>query len=253
MIAMARPKKKPAYDAEKIMKELIAAVVDSYDETGELKFTAEEFDMSALKIRKLLITAGVYSNEISDEVNDLYESGKTIAEIRQITGLGKSSVNGYLPYTKAIYKPEELSLNAERINVFRSRQQAVRELADDMGEDKLWETIVAFQKYLFHTATGLPFVYELKKGRNRKYNGQLIVSRRTERKTVLWSSVRLAFQNAVDLQGGIVECPKALGDIRGISYIYPMLYRFGIIEVPEKIAKKMELRRPMPKQSRSGK
>lgn len=54
---MARPKKKPAYDAEKIMKELMAAVAESYEETGELKLTAEEFDMSALKIRKLLITA----------------------------------------------------------------------------------------------------------------------------------------------------------------------------------------------------
>lgn len=232
MIAMARPKKKPAYNAEKIMKDLMAAVVESYEETGELKLTAEEFDMSALKIRKLLITAGAYSNEISDEVNDLYSAGKTVAEIQRITGLGKSSVNGYLPYTKAIYKPEELSLNAERINVFRSRQQAVKKLAADMSEDKLWDAVVAFQNYPFHTATGLPFVYELKKGRNGDYNKKLIVSRRKESKTVVWSSVRLAFQKAVELQGKVVDRLKALGDIRGISYIYPMLYRFGIIEVP---------------------
>ena len=33
--------------------------------------------------------------------------------------------------------------------------------------------------------------------------------------------------------------PKALGDIRGISYIYPILYGFGIIEVPESVAFKM--------------
>lgn len=245
---MARPKKKPAYDAEKIMKELTAAVVESYEETGELKLTAEEFGMSALKIRKLLVTAGAYSNDISDEVNRLYAAGKTVAEIQRITGLGKSSVNGYLPYMKAVYKPEELSLNAERIKVFRDRQQAVVELADDMSEDKLWETIVAFQNYPFHTATGLPFVYELKKGRSGKYNKELIVSRRTESKTVVWSSVMLAFQKAVELQGEIIDRPKALGDIRGVSYIYPMLYRFGIIEVPEKIARKIELMRPMPKQ-----
>lgn len=242
---MARPKKKPAYDAERIMKELMAAVVESYEETGELKLTAEEFDMSALKIRKLLITAGAYSNEISDEVNDLYAAGKTVAEIQKITGLGKSSVNGYLPYTKVVYKPEELSLNAERISVFRSRQQAVRELAVDMSEDKLWDAVVAFQNYPFHTAAGLPFVYELKKGRNGAYNRELIVSRRKESKTVVWSSVKLAFQKAVERQGEVVDRPKALGNIRGISYIYPMLYRFGVIEVPEKIAKKMELKRSL--------
>lgn len=244
---MARPKKKPLYDADKIMKELMAAVVDSYEETGELKLTAEEFGMSALKIRKLLITAGAYSNDISDEVNRLYGEGKTIAEIQRITGLGKSSVNGYLPYTKAVYKPEELSLNAERISVFRSRQRAVAELADDMSEDRLWKAIVAFQDYPFHTATGLPFVYELKKGRSGKYNRELIVSRRTESKTMVWSSVLLAFQKAMELQGEVVARPKALGDIHGISYIYPMLYRFGIIEVPEKIAKKMELMRAVTK------
>lgn len=244
---MARLKMKPAYDSEKIMKELMAAVVESYEETGELKLTAEEFDMSALKIRKLLITAGAYSNDISDEVNELYVAGKTVAEIQRITGLGRSSVNGYLPYMKAVYKPEELSLNAERISVFRSRQQAVKELAEDMSEDKLWETIVVFQNYPFHTATGLPFVYELKKGRNGDYNKELIVSRRTESKTVVWSSVKLTFQKAMELQGEVIEWPKALGDIRGISYIYPMLYRFGIIDVPEKIAQRMELVRPVPK------
>ena len=27
--------------------------------------------------------------------------------------------------------------------------------------------------------------------------------------------------------------PKALGDIRGVSYIYPMLWRFGVLEVPQ--------------------
>lgn len=186
------------------MKDLLAAVAESYDETGELKLTAEEFDMSALKIRKLLITAGVYSNEISKEVNDLYAKGKTIAEIQQITGLGKSSVNGYLPYTKAVYKPEELSLNAERINVFRSRQQAVRKLFSDMSEDNLWQAVIAFQKYPFYTATGLPFVYELKKGRNGEYNRELIISRHKKSKTVVWSSVRLAFQKALDLHGKIV-------------------------------------------------
>lgn len=249
MIVMARPKKKPAYDAEKIMKELTAAVVESYEETGELKLTAEEFGMSALKIRKLLITARAYSNDISDEINRLYAMGNTIAEIQRITGLGRSSVNGYLPYTKAVYKPEELSLNAERIKVFRDRQQAMAELSDDMSEDKLWEAVVAFQNYPFHTATGLPFVYELKKGRNGKYNKELIVSRRMESKTVVWSSVMMAFQKALELQGEIIDRPKALGDIRGVSYIYPMLYRFGVIEVPEKIARKMELMRPMPRRS----
>ena len=34
--------------------------------------------------------------------------------------------------------------------------------------------------------------------------------------------------------------PKELGDIRGISYIYPILWRFGLIEVPEKVEETMK-------------
>ncbi len=91
---MPRPKKFPDYNADKIQKELIKAVVESYEETGELKITANEFSLSPLKIRKMLITAGVYWNEVSDEVNELYRQGKTVQQIMEITGLKKSSVNG---------------------------------------------------------------------------------------------------------------------------------------------------------------
>lgn len=37
----------------------------------------------------------------------------------------------------------------------------------------------------------------------------------------------------------VIQRPKELGDIRGISYIYAMFYRFGIIDVPEKVKAKM--------------
>lgn len=112
---MARPQKKPQYDAEKIMKDLMLAVAESYEEMGELKLTAEEFDLSTIKVRKLLITAqekglvsGIYTNEIFEEVYELYVEGKKLEQIQQITGLKKSSINGYLPYTKYPYKQEEL-------------------------------------------------------------------------------------------------------------------------------------------------
>lgn len=36
-----------------------------------------------------------------------------------------------------------------------------------------------------------------------------------------------------------MEQCKALGDIRGVSYIYGMFYRFGLIDVPKKVKEKM--------------
>ena len=32
----------------------------------------------------------------------------------------------------------------------------------------------------------------------------------------------------------LVERPKVLGDIRGVTHIFGMFYRFGLIEVPVK-------------------
>ena len=41
----------------------------------------------------------------------------------------------------------------------------------------------------------------------------------------------IAFGNAVKRHGEIITGPKALGEIRGVSYIYPIFYRLGIIKV----------------------
>lgn len=107
-------------------------------------------------------------------------------------------------------------------------------LSETMSEENLWNAIVAFQNEPFFTVSGLPFRYEIKVGKNGKYNKELIINRRTESKPIVWSSIVLAFNNALKLKGIVVERPKSLGDIRGISYIYPLLYLFGVIEVPEK-------------------
>ena len=71
-------------------------------------------------------------------------------------------------------------------------------------------------------------------------NGEIImlIDRREKSKSLAWSSVVLAFENSKRISEEVKK-PKALGDIRGVSYIYPILWRFGLIRVPEAIEKKM--------------
>lgn len=114
----------------------------------------------------------------------------------------------------------------------------IKNLQENPTEENLWQAIVAFQGVPFRTASGLPFQYQLKVGRNGNLNRELLIDRREHSKTLSWSSLRLAFERALATQK-IVERPKALGDIRGISYVYPILWRFGMIQVPECIAEKM--------------
>lgn len=143
-----------------------------------------------------------------------------------------------MPYCKGIYNAEELSVNAERCRKYWHRKEMIARLHELPSEDNLWQAIIVFQEYPFRTATGLPFHYKIKIGKDGEYNRELLIDRRKKSKTLSWSSVKLAFDNS-RLLTGIIEKPKALGDIRGISYIYPILWSFGLICVPEKTEKAM--------------
>lgn len=122
----------------------------------------------------------------------------------------------------------------------QQRLYTVRRLQIERTEEALWECVVAYQKYPFWTASGLPFQYELKLGRNGRLNRELLIDRRAGSKSLTWSSIRSAFDRATETsEVPYIERPKALGDIRGVSYIYPMFFQFGIIRVPEKYREKM--------------
>lgn len=228
-----RPKKKPTYNEESIMQELLSAISDAYLTGGiekekssmssvSLRQVANEFDITLMKARKLLITAGVYHTEISDEVNELKAEGKSIEQIMELTGLKRSSVHSYLPYTKSIYNLKELSLYAERCRLYRARKKAVEDLSkpqcDLSIEVRLWEAIRIFAGYRFSTVKGLAFRYSVS-------GNEIIVDRK--KKSIARSSVNMALKKVMDVDGKI-RGPKELG-VYGASYLYSMFQRFGLI------------------------
>ena len=118
----------------------------------------------------------------------------------------------------------------------RERKEAVERLQKEVNTDLLWNAVIAFQNYPFHTYSGLPFSYTIKVGRNGEFNKELLINRRDKSKSLTWSSVVIALEKALNLKGNIISRSKEIGDIRGISYIYPIFYRLGLIDVPEHIA-----------------
>lgn len=255
---MGRVKTKPGFNSVALDQDYLKQVSDFYQEltcsAGEsidaeesaYKYviqTAEAFQITPMKMRKLLITAGVYSTSTSRYIAGLYADGLTVKEIQDAVGLKRSSINGYLPYSKVIYNHSEKSVGADRIELYRKRRKLVRKLIEQPSDETLWNCIIEFQGFLFHTASGFPFKYTVKVGRNGQYTKELVVDRRQESKTLTFSSILLAFHNTLSFEG-VVSKPKALGDIRGISYIYPLFYSFGLIQVPENLKEKMEGRNP---------
>ncbi len=86
------------------------------------------------------------------------------------------------------------------------------------GQKKPVECLLTFQDFEFHTYSGLPYSYHMKYGRSGTYTKELWINRREKSKSLVWSSVRSAYQKVLELQQEserpVVERPKALGDIR---------------------------------------
>lgn len=71
-----RLKKKPEYNSELQFNKFLEEVGNAYEETISLRMLAAELNISLPKFCKLLITAEVFTLDISTEINDLYQSGK---------------------------------------------------------------------------------------------------------------------------------------------------------------------------------
>ena len=249
-----RKTSKPDYNPSAILQNQMDAAVALYstDAPSSLQTIADELDLNPIKVRKLLITAGVYKSDAADQVQKVFgthrEAGlshtEAIAATMRELNLSKASVTSYLPYEKGVYFPAEtdsnnLSVGAERIRRMRKRNKVLEELRTEQTEEALWAAMIEFQGYKFRTYSGLVFSYSLKKGRGDTYTKELFIDRRENSKSLAWSSVLLAFHNIPSI-GSVVDRPKALGDIRGVTYIYAMFYRFGLIDAPEKAKEKME-------------
>lgn len=227
---------KPEYSKEKNLKEQMNAVVELYKKGMSLKAISDELSLNPIKVRKLLITDGVYKSEIAERVKSAFDKYRVTQDYKtalrstaMALQLSRASVTSYLPYEKGVYFPPEekdkISVGAER----QRRYRAVKLLRKERTKENLWNAVVIYAGVKFWTFSGLPFTYELRKGRNGEFTRELWIDRREHSKSLAWSSVLLAFEKVKD--GKIkVERPKDLGDIRGVTYIYSLFLRFGLIE-----------------------
>ena len=102
--------------------------------------------------------------------------------------------------------------------------EAVKAGDENQASELLWQLVIDCQNCPFKTVSGLPFSYTIKRGRNGELTKELWIDRR---------------ENSNSMKIKSADRPKALGDIRGVSYIYPMLWRFGVLEVPQTAQQRM--------------
>ena len=143
------------------------------------------------KKRKPLITAGVYESDVAEKVQDAFEKYRETQDYKTALlstaadlDLSKASVTSYLPYQKGVYFPstekEKISVGAER----QRRYRAIKRWRGDPTEENFWSVVVAYVGVKFKTYSGLPFTYEIKKGRNGEYTKELWIDRREKSKSL---------------------------------------------------------------------
>ena len=174
------------------------------------------------KKRKPLITAGVYESDVAEKVQDAFEKYRETQDYKTALlstaadlDLSKASVTSYLPYQKGVYFPstekEKISVGAER----QRRYRAIKRWRGDPTEENFWSVVVAYVGVKFKTYSGLPFTYEIKKGRNGEYTKELWIDRREKSKsldrqgTVCCAWEKTAFEEG--LKGGMRLMVEVLG------------------------------------------
>ena len=186
-----RKKLKPEYDAGKNLKEQMESAVELYDSEMSLQSIADALNLNPIKVRKLLITAGVYESDVAEKVKNTFEEYRetrdyktSILTTSSTLQLSKASVTSYLPYQKGVYFPstekEKISVGAER----QRRYRAMKWWRVDPTEENFWSVVLTYAGVKFKTYSGLSFTYEIKKGRNGEYTKELWIDRREKRKSL---------------------------------------------------------------------
>ena len=171
-----RKKLKPEYDAGKNLKERMDAAVALYNSEMSLQAIADALNLNPIKVRKLLIAAGVYESDAAKKVKNTFEEYRktqdhktAILSTAAVLKLSNASVTSYLPYKKGVYfqstEKEKISVGAER----QRRYRAVRKLRTEPTEEHLWEVVLLYADVRFKTYSGLPCTYEIRKGRNTAF------------------------------------------------------------------------------------
>lgn len=268
--------RKPKYpNSQEIITAFMESVSDSYrhpgsgDEVGDVpgrkkqELLAEEFEISRIKVRKILITTGDLSYPQTQQIQVLMAYGLKMPAVAEKMGISTSTANSLLPYSKGVYGLD-VSAAADRTAIYRARKQIIADLQDAIQTGdwslELWRAICLFQNYPFFTAgrkrkngeaesgrgsvPGKKYKYSVSKeggAGGRRYAGESVEGYGNEmwittaegekKKSISRSTVELAVRNVL-AAGGVVKGPKALNVPGAHSYLYPILVRFGVISSP---------------------
>lgn len=116
--------RKPNVDISSTKEIDIDEIVKCYNSGMSLTEISQYNNISMQKVRKILITVGVYSSETYDKIKELRAEGKSDWKIMDRIDISPKALNSYTPYKKGLYNlsEESASRNALAIRSLRKRK-----------------------------------------------------------------------------------------------------------------------------------
>lgn len=108
---------------EFIKEEQYQNIIKVYLQTGSVKETAERLKTYPIKVRRVLITEGLWSSRTSEAIGALWNQGMTVEKIAEELCLSEKNIQSYLPYTRGQYGGENRSDTAVRSGIYRERMR----------------------------------------------------------------------------------------------------------------------------------
>lgn len=106
---------------------MFASLLASYLETQSVLRTARALSVSEVKVRRVLLTEGLWSSRTSFQIEYYSKQNKTAAQIADILHTTEKAVQQYMPYERGIYNKADRTADALHSAKYRERIRSVRE------------------------------------------------------------------------------------------------------------------------------
>lgn len=102
---------------------LYEKVIGEFKNKLSVKEIASKLQISIVKVRRILITEGLWRSRSSDEIGKLYKQNYSVKEIAEALHMTEKNVQAYLPYSKGVYGLDDKSESAAWSDDFRKRNK----------------------------------------------------------------------------------------------------------------------------------
>lgn len=101
----------------------INRIIQIYNSCNSIMKTSRLTGVSTVKVRKILITEGLWESDTSRQIRLLLDQESTTEDIAKRLNMSVKNVQAYMPYERGVYGGESVSPDAKRSEKYRNRMR----------------------------------------------------------------------------------------------------------------------------------